>query len=112
MPDHPDSIDDEGALVTALGMDYCHLPVPFEAPTVDHWRRFSALLEAEGERLVFVHCIMNYRVSAFMYLYLTRLKGYPVKRARSPILDRWQIEPQWQVLMASSDADLGISSSA
>ena len=32
MPDHPDSIDHEGKLVTELGMNYLHLPVPFDQP--------------------------------------------------------------------------------
>jgi len=108
MPDHADSIADEGALVTALGMSYHHLPVPFDAPSAEQLRRFCALLEAQQEQRLFVHCIMNYRVSAFMYLYLTRIKGYTERDARSPILDRWQIEPQWQALMAMDAAALGL----
>ena len=108
MPDHRDSIADEGALVTALGMTYCHLPVPFDAPAPAHFRQFCALLDAQQDHRLFVHCIMNYRVSAFMYLYLTRLRGWPEAQARSPILDRWAIEPQWQALMAMDSSALGI----
>ena len=80
-------------------MTYCHLPVPFERPEVDHVRRFFALLEAlRGERL-FVHCIMNYRVSVFMYHYLVCREGYSQTAARSPIFDIWQPEPQWRALL-------------
>jgi protein tyrosine phosphatase (PTP) superfamily phosphohydrolase (DUF442 family) len=109
MPDHADSIADEGALVTGLGMTYCHLPVPFDAPTPAHLRQFCALLQAWPEHNLFVHCIMNYRVSAFMYLYLTRVRGLPDAQARSPILDRWSIEPRWRELMAMDSRALGLN---
>ncbi|MGD2170529.1 MAG: protein tyrosine phosphatase family protein [Gammaproteobacteria bacterium] len=109
MPDHQDSIADEGRLVTALGMTYCHLPVPFDAPTPVQVQQFCALLDALRGHKLFIHCIMNYRVSAFMYLYLTRVRGVPEAKARSPILDRWSIEPQWQALMAMDSRALGLN---
>jgi len=108
LPQHPDSPADEGALVTGLGMSYCHLPVPFDAPEPLHLQRFCALLEAQREQRLFVHCIMNYRVSAFMYLYLKHVEGRAESDARSPILDRWQIEPQWQAMLEMAPAELGI----
>ena len=99
MPDHTDAIADEGSLVTALGMTYCHLPVPFDRPRVDHLQRFLALLQAfRGPRL-FIHCIMNYRVSAFMFHYLTCFEGYSAAQARSPIFDIWEPEPQWRAIL-------------
>ena len=109
MPDHADSIADEGALVTALGMTYCHLPVPFDAPGPDQLRQFCALLAALRGRKLFVHCIMNYRVSAFMYLYLTHVEGMPEEQARSPIFERWNIEPQWRALLAMDARELGLN---
>lgn len=109
LPQHPDSLADEGALVTGLGMCYCHLPVPFDAPAPLHLQRFCALLEAQREQRLFVHCIMNYRVSAFMYLYLTQVRGIPEAQARSPILDRWDIEPQWRALMEMDSRALGLN---
>ncbi len=99
MPDHADSIDDEGRLVTELGMNYLHLPVPFDRPEADHLRQFCALLDAQQGRQLFVHCIMNYRVSAFMYHYLRWRQGYSEQQARSPIFEIWQVEPQWQAIM-------------
>ncbi len=99
LPDHPDSLDDEGSLVTRLGMRYFHLPVPFDAPSADHVSEFCRLLHCLRGRQLFVHCIMNYRVSAFMYHYLRRVEGYDDKHARSPIFDRWQVEPQWQSII-------------
>lgn len=110
LPDHPDSLADEGALVTGLGMNYYHLPVPFDAPAPLHLQRFCALLEAQRDQRLFVHCIMNYRVSAFMYLYLKHVEGCADSDARSPIFERWQVEPQWQALLDMGPAALGIKS--
>ena len=99
LPDHPDSLDDEGSLVTRLGLSYFHLPVPFDAPAADHVRDFCRLLRCLRGRRLFVHCIMNYRVAAFMYHYLRLVEGCDESAARSPMLDRWQIEPQWQRIL-------------
>ena len=82
------------------------LPVPFDAPDIGHLRQFFALLEAQAGQTLFIHCIMNYRVSVFMYLYLRFRLDYPEQQARSPILEQWQIEPQWQAIMALRARDL------
>lgn len=100
MPDHADAIANEGAIVTGLGMTYLHIPVPFDAPRAEHLRRFCALMQALKDRRVFVHCIMNYRVSAFMYQYLRKYEGYDSVSAKSPIFETWQADERWQKMMA------------
>lgn len=107
MPDHPDSIDNEGKLVTELGMNYFHLPVPFDTPQAEHIKQFFALMQSQQDRPVFVHCIMNYRVSAFMFHYLTLVQDWSAQKARSPIFDQWKIEPQWQAIMELEPEALG-----
>ena len=58
MPDHPDSLDNEGYLVTNLNLSYYHIPVPFASPRVKHVREFCALMKSlEGNR-IFVHCVI------------------------------------------------------
>lgn len=44
MPDHADSLSNEGELVSALGMNYIHIPVPFDKPTREHVRLFCKIL--------------------------------------------------------------------
>ena len=106
MPDHPDSIDHEGRLVTELGMNYFHIPVPFDSPQVNHVKEFCDLLRSQRHQPVFVHCIMNYRVSVFMYHYLIAFEGYSREQARSPVFDQWNVEPQWQELMDFDQTEL------
>jgi len=65
MPDHPEALSDAAAEMAAAGLAYTHIPVPFDAPTLDHYHQFAAALDAE-QTPVHVHCIMNWRVSAFL----------------------------------------------
>ena len=69
MPNSTNAIANEKELVETQGMEYVSLPVVWEAPTLDDIDRFFNVLEENSERPVFVHCALNMRVSAFMYLY-------------------------------------------
>ncbi len=62
---HPEALPDAGGEMAAAGLAYTHIPVPFDAPTLAHYRAFVAALEA-STLPVHVHCIMNWRVSAFL----------------------------------------------
>lgn len=90
MPDSDDAIADEGNIVTSLGMKYIHIPVPFDAPTKQHLRSFIRVMRAMDGDKVWVHCVVNARVSAFMYHYLRIDKGYDDNAARNQLLRRWE----------------------
>ena len=108
LPDHADAVPAEGALVTGLGLNYIHLPVPFDRPLPGHVLRFCRLLQALEGTPVLVHCIMNYRVSAFMFHYLHTMAGWSVKAARSPMFERWTPDPVWSDLLAWPAAKIGL----
>jgi len=87
LDDHPEALSDEAALLAAQGISYTHIPVPFDAPTMEHAAQLKAALkEADGP--VHVHCIMNYRVSAFLYL-LEREDGAPEDEAHARMAEIW-----------------------
>lgn len=67
LDEHAEALADEAALLEAAGIAYTHIPVPFDAPTAEHAARLRAAMEG-GATPVHVHCIMNYRVTAFLYL--------------------------------------------
>jgi len=92
LPSSDNAIADEGSIVTGLAMSYFHLPVLMEAPTLDDLRLFFGIMEALDGRRVWVHCVVNARVSAFVYLYLKYAKNFAEEQARSRLLTRW--EPQ------------------
>lgn len=86
LDEHPEALADEGALLAAQGIAYTHIPVPFDAPNAGHYAAFKAAVA--GDEPVHVHCIMNWRVSAFFYL-LHREQGMAVDEARAVMVQQW-----------------------
>lgn len=84
---HPEALADEGAKLASLGIDYTHIPVPFDAPGEDHFAAFERAIDA-AEGPVHVHCIMNWRVSAFFYL-RNRKAGMAEAEARALMRQQW-----------------------
>jgi len=87
LDDHPEALQEERALLTAQGIGYTHIPVPFDAPTRKHLATLAAVLRQDSGPF-HVHCIMNYRVTAFLYL-LDQDAGEPEPTARSRMAEIW-----------------------
>lgn len=90
LADHPEALADEGEQLAARGIAYTHIPVPFYAPDEAHFAAFRAALD-QGEGAVHVHCIMNWRVSAFFYR-LNRECGMDEPAARALLHAQWSPE--------------------
>jgi len=106
MPNSENAIPEEGNIVTARKMSYVHLPVPFDAPTAGHLRTFFALMQAFDGKACWVHCALNYRVSAFLYQYFRLVRKTDPEAARRVIIAGWQPDPVWQAFMALEAADV------
>ncbi|MGV6817065.1 MAG: protein tyrosine phosphatase family protein [Thiotrichales bacterium] len=106
MPNSDDAIPEEGNIVTARKMNYVHIPVPFEAPTVDHLRTFLAVMEAFKTQKVWVHCVLNYRASAFLYQYMRLSQSVSPEDARKIMLPSWEPDDVWKRFMAISKKEL------
>jgi len=106
MHNSDDAIANEGHIVTALGMSYFHIPVPFEAPTIEHLKLFFKVMECFKGEKVWVHCAANYRVSVFMYQYLKQLYGFSSKEAKSLIFDFWNPNEVWEGIMGLSKEEI------
>lgn len=110
MSDSDRAIPEEGNIVAEQGMTYIHLPVPFDNPTVEHLKKFIGIISALENDKVWVHCVVNKRVSAFMYHYLTKVKGIDEQHATSPILREWApvMGDVWRKFMEIGKEDLGL----
>ncbi|WP_156842347.1 beta-lactamase hydrolase domain-containing protein [Novosphingobium aquimarinum] len=84
----PHALVDEAKLLAARDIDYTHIPVPFEAPEDAHYAAFRKAYEDTSEP-VHVHCIMNWRVSAFFYRYHRDVVGMPEAEARALMERQW-----------------------
>lgn len=84
---HPEALSDEAALLAAEGIAYTHIPVPFDAPTRGHVAALAEALRTHPGP-AHVHCIMNWRVTAFFYL-LDLAAGVPEPEARARMAMVW-----------------------
>lgn len=92
----PLQLPGEAALVDELGMVYIHIPVKWENPKIDDLRQFFAAMIRNRDEQVFVHCVANYRVSAFMYLYRILHLGEHPEQAWQDLTRVWTPEGIWQ----------------
>lgn len=105
---HSDAVVDEDRRLSDLGLNYLHIPVSFDRPRVKQLHYFCQMMDMLRDDKVLVHCIMNYRASAFLYQYLTKMAGYSESDARSPVLDTWTPPAVWQELMSWTRQDIGL----
>ncbi len=88
LAEHPEALANEAGLLADAGIAYTHIPVPFDAPTDAHFDAFVAALEA-GAMPLHVHCIMNWRVAAFLYRYNRDHLGMDEAAARALMEQQW-----------------------
>lgn len=88
---HPEALAGEADKLAAHGIAYTHIPVPFDAPGEAHFAAFVTALE-QGTGPVHVHCIMNWRVSAFFYRYNRERRGMAAPEARRLMECQWSPE--------------------
>ncbi|WP_375723536.1 protein tyrosine phosphatase family protein [Arcobacter sp. KX21116] len=93
------ALENEDKIVSNLGMTYIHLPVDFEYPTKDDLKLFLTLLTSLEGKKVFVHCALNYRVSAFMYVYHKYFLKTPFDEIDLSLLEEWKPSPIWQDIL-------------
>ena len=96
---HPKALPDERGSVTALGMAYVHQPVDFQNPTVADLDRFCDLMDRLQGQTVHVHCIANYRVSAFLYRYRIDRLGWDEAEARVDLDAIWTPDGPWAAIV-------------
>lgn len=116
MPNSPSALTEEGAVVTALGITYIHIPVRFDEPEVGQLKKFSGFMDVFAQEKVWVHCVLNYRASAFLFLYLSQQqkKEHPdfrdsptgtdfgrqnLPEPRTALLSSWEPDEVWSRFM-------------
>jgi uncharacterized protein (TIGR01244 family) len=108
LAEHPEALPDAEQAMAKAGLAYTHIPVPFDAPTEAHYRAFVAALEAD-DTPVHIHCIMNWRVSAFFCRYHVE-HGMDAGEARRQMERIWSPEdnghkdaPKWAAFLRGED---------
>ena len=96
------AIENEDKIVTDLEMAYFHIPVDFENPKPSDVKLFLNTLQALGANKVWIHCALNYRVSAFMYIYHKYVLQTPFDDIDISLFEEWSPDTKWQEIIKIS----------
>ena len=99
LPTSTNAIAQEADIVAAHQMNYVHIPVEWEAPTLADFVRFVQVLQAHPEQKIFVHCAKNMRVSAFIYLYRCIFTQTDPAIAQQSLYQIWTPNDTWQAFI-------------
>jgi protein tyrosine phosphatase (PTP) superfamily phosphohydrolase (DUF442 family) len=90
-------LSDEASLVRELGMEYVHIPVEWDTPTAQNYNNFLSTMQKNNGKKILVHCVANYRATAFFSLYAMQHLGWSKDQADALIASVWQLEkyPVW-----------------
>ncbi|MGJ3238632.1 MAG: protein tyrosine phosphatase family protein [Anaerolineae bacterium] len=106
-----DDLPEESEIVNELDLAYHHIPVHWEYPDKESLYRFFKVMDAQQTQKILVHCIANYRATAFVMLYRIVRQSVPIKQAIIPTHQIWQPEtvaPIWQTFIQDILKENGI----
>jgi len=93
--DNNTAIETEDRVVKKLGMDYVHIPVDFENPTLADFEDFAAVINRNREKRTLLHCQINLRASTFSFLYRVIYGGVPMALAKQDLDAIWVPDKVW-----------------
>ena len=99
--DHDDSIADEDRVVKKLNMEYVHIPVEWEAPGKSDFYLFAGGMKQAPKKKTLVHCQVNFRASAFSFLYRVLYENVPMDQAKDDMESVWVPNETWRKLIFS-----------
>lgn len=93
--DNDSAIEHEDRMVKQLGMDYVHIPVDYENPTLADFRTFAEVMGEENTVKTLLHCQVNFRASSFSFLYRVAIQGVPILEAKDDLDSVWVPNETW-----------------
>ena len=100
----------EDAIVKELGMDYVHIPVIWDAPTMSDFYAFAGAMQRAPAEKTLLHCAANFRASAFSFLYRVIYQHVPMSQAKADMNSIWTPNETWKNLIFEVLDDNGLSS--
>ena len=80
---------------TDLGLSYVHIPVPWQSPSLSDYQTFAAVMTSGPSMKTLLHCQMNYRASAFSFLYRVLELGTAYEEAANDLFAIWHPDAIW-----------------
>lgn len=100
------SLPDEAGLVRSLNMNYVHIPVIWTDPKPSDFEAFEQAMSQQPDAKTLVHCVANFRVTAFYSLYAQKHLGWSEEQADTFRARIWQGSnyPIWEDFIANMKA--------
>jgi protein tyrosine phosphatase (PTP) superfamily phosphohydrolase (DUF442 family) len=101
-PHSPQALPGEADLVRSLGMRYDSIPVEWENPLDSDFALFEQVIAHLPQGKTLIHCIANFRVTAFYALYAQAHLGWTEIQADRFMAPVWQGSdyPVWKAFIA------------
>lgn len=93
------AISNEDEIVKDLGMEYVHIPVIWDEPKSADFYAFADVMRRYPDKKSLLHCQVNYRATAFSFLYRVLYEGVDVATAKADMNSVWQPNETWQALI-------------
>lgn len=106
--DHKNSLPAEDRIVKELGLDYVHIPVIWNRPTGFDFDTFAAAMQAAPDQNTLLHCQVNFRASAFAFLYRVIYQGVPLGKAKRDMNSIWVPDETWTAFILGVLKDKGV----
>jgi protein tyrosine phosphatase (PTP) superfamily phosphohydrolase (DUF442 family) len=103
------ALPNESEILSALGIDYIHIPVAWTNPTRANFQAFCAAMSQLKSKKTFIHCAANMRVMAFYALYAKTFENWTQEQADALISGVWESIPgyrmdeTWKRFLAAED---------
>lgn len=90
-----DAVTDEAEILAGQGVEFVHIPMPWEAPEAKHLEEMAAAMQRLKGKKVLVHCQMNMRASAVTFLYRAIYEKEDPAKAWGDVKALWTPTDQW-----------------
>lgn len=101
------ALADADILVKDLGMEYMQVPVDFNNPLPSDFYAFADSMARNTDKKTLLHCQVNFRATAFSFLYRVVFEDVPVAQAKEDMNTVWQPNEVWRdfifTVMAEND---------
>ena len=106
--DPPYALANEAELVHSLGMTYFHIPVEWDDPKDSDFTAFEQIMQQLPAGKTLIHCIANFRVTAFYSLYARKHLGWSEAEADDFRAKIWKgsDNPAWRAFIARIQAQI------
>lgn len=105
---HPKAVAHEDDIVRDQGLQFIHIPVEWDSPSLADFAAFAAVMQTFGSGRTLVHCEVNFRASVFGFLYQVLFEGSDVDEAMSMMQSIWVANDTWEAFIVRVVNDKGV----